>query len=371
VTARRITPSRGRLAALAAACCLALLGFAGSPALAASAKPADTDPLTQLTFTSVGNGYSLDDQNGTAGTGSIIVTDTSPGYDEDWHLGTVAADDSFTLVNNTTGLCIDAGLPNRQQDCDGRSTENWYFQPVAGSATAFMIRQEGVDDCLDVLLGASYSDAWTDGYGCNGTASQQWTIPAAAYQEAWNMAVEHAAATCQDDTSTCTWNATSESAAAPLPTQCVSPVWYNDTSASINWAFEINDTTGWSDAIMVGGSVSLAGSSDTTTGAAPLQEKVGTTLTGTLNGSNTFTYNVSQTLGSTVTIPVPAEQYGWVELAELATQVTGTWTFDVGGFPWTANDTVTVPLVTDSSGGASVYIAKTASSFTSCAASQS
>jgi hypothetical protein len=77
---------------------------------------------------------------------------------------------------------------------------------------------------------------------------------------------------------------------------------------------------------------------------------------------------MSQTLGNTVTIPVPAGEYGWVELAELATQVTGTWTFDVGGFPWTANDTVTVPLTTDSAGGASVYIAETNSTFTSCSA---
>ena len=363
VTARRWSPARRVLAAVLAACCLAL-GLAAAPAFAASQKPQDTNPLSQLTITSVGNGYSLDDQNGTTGTGSIIVTDTSPGYDEDWHLGNVAADDAFTIVNNTTGLCIDAGLPNRQQNCDGRTTENWYFQPVAGSASAFMIRQEGTDNCLDVWYAATYSDAWTDNYSCNGTAAQQWTLPSGAYQSAYNMALEHASDTCTSNTSTCTWNATSQSAAAPLPTQCVSPVWYNDTSAPINWAFTINNTSGWSDALTIGGSLAI----DPSAGIpGTLQAKVGATVT----ASNTITYNVTQTLGNTVTIPVPAADYGWIELAELATQVTGTWTFDVGGFPWTASDTVTVPLTTDSTGGASVYVAKTATAFTSCDAGQS
>ena len=352
--------SRRVLAAVVAASCL-VLGIAASPALAASPKPSDTSPLSALTFTSVSNGFSLDDQNGTLGAGSIIVTDTAPGYDENWSLGDIASDDSFSIVNATTGLCIDAGSwPLRQQDCDGRATENWYFQPVANSAQhAFMIRQEGTDNCLDIVLNAQYSDAWTDSYGCNGQPNQQWTIPAAAYQSAYNMAVTHAASVCEGDSATCTFNATSQAPAAPLPTQCVSPIWYNDTSAPITWAFAITNTTGWTDALALGGSVALSGGA-----SVVMQGKV----TGTLTGTNTITLNISQTLGNTVTIPVPAGDYGWIELAELAEQVTGTWTFDVGGFPWTASDTVTVPLVNDSTGGASVYIAKTATSFTSCAA---
>lgn len=355
--ARRPASSRRVLAAVLAACCV-VLGFAASPAVA-SARAADASPLGQLTITSVSNGYSLDDQNGTAGAGSIIVTDSAPGYDEDWSLGAIAADDSFTIVNDTTGLCIDSGLPNRQENCDDSATEDWYFQPVASSSSAFMIRQEGTDNCLDLLLGAPYSDAWTDTYGCNGTAAQQWTLPTAAYQSAYAMALTHAASVCESDSATCTFNATSQAPAAPLPTQCVSPIWYNDTSAPITWAFTISNTTGWTDALAIGGSLALSGGA-----SVVMQGKV----TGTLTGTNTITLNISQTLGNTVTIPVPAADYGWIELSELAEQVTGMWTFDVGGFPWTANDTVTVPVVTDSTGGASVYIAKTASTFTSCTA---
>ncbi|WP_160330214.1 hypothetical protein [Streptomyces roseifaciens] len=41
-------------------------------------------------------------------------------------------------------------------------------------------------------------------------------------------------------------------------------------------------------------------------------------------------------------------------------------TFDTRGFPWTAEDTVTVPLKDDPSGGATTYIANTSPAFTSC-----
>ncbi|WP_042390304.1 RICIN domain-containing protein [Streptacidiphilus melanogenes] len=371
------TPSAsvGRLIAAALAACCVVLGIVSGPAAAASAKPGDASTLSGLTITSVSNGYDLDDQNGTPGAGSIIVTDTSPGYDESWHIGVPAADSSFTIVDDGTGLCIDAGLPLRQQPCDGRASENWYFQPVAGSSqNAFMIRQQGTSNCLDLLMGAWYSDAWTDSYGCNGTAAQQWTLPAAAHQAAWNLALDHATTACENAPSTCSWTTASQAPAAPLSKQCVSPVWYNNTSAPITWAFQINNTTGWSDTI--GGSMgveldpggSLEGDGG---GPAPVPGGKGTLtlqgkVTASVNGS--VTNSISQTLGNTVTMPVPAGDYGWVALSELATQVTGDWTFDAQGFPWTAPDSITVPLTTDAAGGSSIYVAETNPTFTSCAA---
>jgi hypothetical protein len=340
-----------------AACCVAL-GIAAAPATAAAQRPGDTSALGQVTFTSVSNGRSLDVQNGTASAGSIIVTNAAPGYDESWHVGTGASDSSFTIVNNTTGDCIDAGFPLRQQACDGRASEKWYFEPVAGTAQhAFMIRHEGDSSCLDLLLAAPYNDAWTDSYGCNGTAAQQWTLPAGAYQAAWNMAVDHAAAQCQSDASTCSWTATSQAPAAPLPTVCVSPVWYNATSAPVPWTFSITNMTGWSSTI------GFTLSSSLSAGAAPaLQTMVTTSVTGSA------TVNITQTLGNSLTITVPTAQYGWVALSELATKVTGTWTFDTQGFAWTADDTVTVPLTNDNTGGASIYLAETSPTFTSCSA---
>ncbi|MFI1255414.1 hypothetical protein ACH4U6_16770 [Streptomyces netropsis] len=47
-------------------------------------------------------------------------------------------------------------------------------------------------------------------------------------------------------------------------------------------------------------------------------------------------------------------------------KVTGTWTFDAHGLPWTAEDTITVPLKDDPTGGATMYVANTSPTFTSC-----
>jgi hypothetical protein len=359
--------ARRLLTAAVAACCVALAGAATAsaatiPAAAASGAAASrqvhaTD-LSKLSITSASNGFSLDDQNGTPGAGSIIVTDSAPGYDESWNIGTPASDSSFTIVNATTGECIDAGLPLRQQPCDGRTTENWYFQPVTGSAqNAFMIRQEGTDNCLDLWYAAPYSDAWTDSYSCNGTAAQQWTLPASAYQAALTLAVDHAGTECASDSSTCSWTTASQSTPILLPKQCVSSVWYNATSAPVTWAFSITNTTGWSSTT----GETLASEIDAGSNNV-LQTKITVTVTGSV------TNNLSQALGNTVTMPVPAGDYGWVSLSELATTVTGTWTFDTQGFPWTATDTITVPLTTDAAGGASVYVANTGSTFTSCSA---
>lgn len=77
-------------------------------------------------------------------------------------------------------------------------------------------------------------------------------------------------------------------------------------------------------------------------------------------------WNGSTTVNNQVTVTVPQQQYGWVTLAELAKKVTGTWTFDARGIPWTADDTVTVPLAHDPTGGATLYIANTSKTFTSC-----
>lgn len=371
----KATPARSRrlahraLGVLAAALCVAL-GAAAVPASAATTTSAattgahtavaaaDSTGLDQLTFQSAGNGRYLDDQNGTTGSGSIVVTNSAPGYDENWHIAAGADNSPFTIVNNATNECIDSGLPQRLQPCDGRSTEQWYLEPVANSAQhAFMIRQASGGNCLDVLLNAQYDDAWTDTYGCNGSAAQQWILPSAAYQAAWGLAVDYAAEQCESNTATCSWNATSQSPAAPLPISCVSPIWYNGTSAPVAWTFILNTTTGWADTLTTTLSTAFSGGQ-----AGVLQVRVGTTL------GNAVSMNLSQTLGNSLTIAVPVGYYGWVALSELATEVTGTWTFDAQGFAWTAQDTVTVPLTSDASGASSVYLARTSPTFTSCSA---
>ncbi|MEU8030415.1 RICIN domain-containing protein [Streptomyces sp. NPDC049099] len=344
-----------RTAAAGLAAIAALVGLAAHPASAAPKAGADPAALKDLTLTSLSNGRSLDVQNGNTGDGVFLVTNSAPGHHQKWSANLTGTDGSFTLVNNDTGKCADAGLPLRQQSCDGRTTERWFFQPVTGAPGAFMIRNDRDGKCLDVWYDVQYDDAWTDTYDCNGSRAQQWRLPAAAQDAAVAAAVDHAAARCVKDTSSCSWRTRSQAPAAPLPRKCVSPVWYNGTSAPVPWTFTMNKHTGWTSTLGFTFGTALGAG-----GASPVTAQVSQQITGSVS------QNLVEDLGNSLTVTVPPRQYGWVALSELATKVTGTWTFDVNGYAWTADDTLTVPLRTDDQGGASIYLAQTSDTFTSC-----
>ncbi|MFD5465990.1 RICIN domain-containing protein [Kitasatospora sp. NPDC127059] len=357
--ASRTAPWLRLLAAVLTACCVAL-GLAAAPALAApsTAGTAAACPSPQqcLTIKSLSNGRQLDVQNGNTGDGAYIVTNSAPGYHQSWHLSVDPSDYSFTIVNNDTGKCVDLAFFTpalRQQTCAGQASQRWFFQPVPNADDAFMIRHQGDNTCLDLLLGGNYDDAWTDQYGCNGTANQQWStgFPSAAR----NLAVDHAAKQCEKDTSSCSWAVRSEAPAAPLARSCVSSVWFNNTSDTVQQSFSVTDESGWSNSI----GTSLT---STISGGAP------TALTATITSALSFTneWHGSRSVNNAVVVSVPPQQYGWVTLAEVARKVTGSWTFDTHGFPWTADDTITVPVTSDPNAGPTLYVANTNSTFTSC-----
>ncbi|WP_330334594.1 ricin-type beta-trefoil lectin domain protein [Streptomyces sp. NBC_00536] len=334
-----------------------------SPAVAAPEGSEAATALIQLTFTNVSNGKLLDVQDGSYDDSAPISVNPAPGSATTWRINTgTSLGSGFAIVNNTTGKCMDlttARYQLRQQPCDGRASEQWYFQPIAGSAQkAFRIRQVGDNSCLTVQIPPS-TDNWVYTYRCDNTPYQQWTLPAAVYQTAWNAAVDYAAGRCNKDTATCVWSTTSQTPPFTLPETCVSPIWFNDTSTTIPWEFTLNTSTGWSNSIGVklGGSLAAEG----TIGVAKL------TLTVSAEVSGQTTVDLKQEMGNKLTVSVPPRQYGWVTLSELATKATGTWTFDAQGFPWTADDTITVPLKYDVNGGASIYSARTRATFTNCA----
>ncbi|UNO43334.1 RICIN domain-containing protein [Streptomyces sp. MST-110588] len=345
------------IAAVLTVLCVAL-GLSASPLMTdrAHAEANCGTGLQCVSFTSVSNGRALDVQNGSRDDGAIIVTNTAPGYHQSWRLSVDPSDSSFTIVNNTTGKCVDLSWPAlRQQTCRGQKSQKWYFQPVSGAGPAgqaFMIRNESDNSCLDLLNSAQYDDAWTSKSTCHGRTNQQWTTTAA---EARNLAVDHGAKRCQRDASSCTWATKSEAPAAPLPKVCASAVWYNNTDGPISQAFSVTHTSGWQSSIGTDFKTQLAG------GAMEV-------LQATVASGVSFQqiWQGSKSVNDSVTVSVPTKQYGWVTLSVLAKKVTGTWTFDAYGFPWTAEDTVTVPLKGDPSGGATVYIANTSPNFTSC-----
>ncbi|MFJ8887084.1 RICIN domain-containing protein [Streptomyces sp. NPDC102402] len=336
------------LAALAVV--LGLTAQAGT----ARAGEASASGLAGLTFTSVNSGRNLDLQNGNTGGGVFVVTNAAPGYHQQW-TAEQQADGAVRLVNDASGKCLATGFPLAQQTCAGTAAQRWYFQPVTGAENTFMIRNAGDNKCVDVVLAAQNNDAWTQTYSCNGSKAQQWTIPASATGDAFKAAVDYASKRCQKDAATCSWTKGSQAPAEPLPVQCVSPVWYNGTAASVPWTFSLTTEHGWSSEISVSFESSL-----TVGDPSPVQTKIALTTTGKV------TYSLGETLGNSLEIAVPSGHYGWVALSELATKVTGDWTFDANGYPWKAHDTVTVPLTSDDQGHASVYLAKTGPEFTTC-----
>jgi hypothetical protein len=348
-----------RLIALVLGALCTVLGLTANATAAPVSAPAraaagQIGQYQALTFTSVSNGRALDVQNGNNFDGVYIVTNSAPGYHEAWHLNVDPSDYSFTIVNNDTGKCVDVSWPAlRQETCAGQASQKWYFEPVAGTGQAFMIRHVSDNACLDLMAGAQYNDAWTDSSGCNGNVNQQWTTGTSIT----DLALGHGAAQCQKDTSSCSWAETSEAPAAPLPTVCASSVWYNNTSGPIGQAFSVDNTTGWSDSVS---STINSGLGSGGLSQMAVQVSVGMSV------NVTAIWQGSKTVNNSVSVTVPAKQYGWVTLSELAKKVTGNWTFDAQGFPWTATDTVVVPLASDPSGGATLYVANTAPTFTSC-----
>nr|WP_225953694.1 RICIN domain-containing protein [Kibdelosporangium phytohabitans] len=311
--------------------------------------------LIQLSFTSAGTGERLDVRNSGSFDNGAVVVAPAPGNAQSWRINTGGGDGAFAVVNEKANKCLDGRFNATQlQPCDGRASEKWYFQPVNGSAQkAFMLRHEADGLCLGVK-----SDFMNNKTGvieaCNGTPTQQWVLPEDSYSVAYHSAVDYAAARCAKDRSTCSWSTGTQTPPFLMQATCVSPVWFNGTSTSIPWTFSLNTSTGWKNTIGFSLQAKL------TVGVAPLQAEVSATVHGEVS------LDLKQDLGNSLVVTVPPRMYGWVALSELATKVTGKWTFDTQGFPWTAEDEITVPLKYDTNGGASIYSAKTAATFTSC-----
>ncbi|MBB1256701.1 RICIN domain-containing protein [Streptomyces alkaliterrae] len=310
----------------------------------ATAQTADATEGDAWTFTT-SNGRRLDVQNGNTGDGVFVVANRTPGHHQNWRLIPLGHGE-FQVANTVTGKCLTEAFPLRQQSC-GRAGQEWHFRPVVGKSNTYTLVRRTNDRCLDIVQGAQYSDAWTQVYRCNGTSAQEWTVSASKAPEAKKLATDYYARLCSTNTSTCSWKQTSEGEPEALPRKKASSVWYNDTSEKVSQIFTTIYHSGWSQSFTSGVSASVGVS-------VPMQAMISAQLSGTV------TYQSNETEINGVVVVVPPKQYGWVDFAAVAKQVTGTWTFDKGGFPWTSEGTVTVPVV-DSSAGSTMYIAHTGS----------
>ncbi|MDH6145746.1 MULTISPECIES: RICIN domain-containing protein [Kitasatospora] len=313
------------------------------PALATTPAAAATDSYTFTNTNGTLNATGNDDGN------QISVTPQGTNY-TGFRLIKLGDPGQFEIANTSSGKCIYASSFATQKSC-GQDGEQWHFRPVDGKPNSFgLVRRDtntGAEYCLDNAGGLHLWGILANPNPCNGSPSQEWTIPASKAAEARSLALDYYADLCSKQTSTCSWTETSEGQPQALPRVQASSVWYNDTSDKITQVFTTIYHSGWSQSLSSGLSTSVGVS-------VPVQAMISAQLTATT------TYQSDSTTINGVVVTVPAKNYGWVDFAAVGKQVTGTWTFDTDHQPWTTDATVTVPVV-NSPAGSTMYVAHTSS----------
>ncbi|SDS64918.1 hypothetical protein SAMN05216371_0342 [Streptomyces sp. TLI_053] len=344
-----LTKAAKLLTAPAVALCLSAPVLAATPA---TATPAAT-PAGAAAVAGATDAYTFTNPDGTlnaTGTGDgnqISVTPDGANF-TGWRLIRLGEPGAFNIASTSSGKCVYASQPAVQQSC-GKDGEQWHFRPVDGKPNAFgIVRRDdtsGTEYCMDNRGGLHLWGILAQPNVCNGSAGQEWTVPASKAAEARSLALDYYADLCSRKTSTCSWTQRSEGQPEPLPRVKASSVWYNDTADKVSQVFTTVYHSGWSQ--------SLSASVGTSFGVSvPFQAMVSAQLT------SGVTYSSDSTTINGVVVTVPARNYGWVDFAAVGKKVTGTWTFDTDNQPWTTDATVTVPVV-DSPAGTTMYVAHT------------
>ncbi|MFF8268349.1 RICIN domain-containing protein [Streptomyces sp. NPDC016562] len=333
---------------IAPALALGLLSpvLAAAPAGAATAGAATAEAATSDPYTFTNTDGTLN-ATGNSDGNQISVTPDGTNYKE-WRLIKLSAPGQFNIASTASGKCIYATQPATQKSC-GQDGQQWHFRPVDGKPNTFGITRRddstGTEYCMDNRGGLHLWGILAQPNVCNGSASQQWTIPASKAAEARSLALDYYADLCARRTSTCSWTQRSEGPPEALPRVKASSVWFNDTSDKVSQVFTTIYHSGWTQ--------SFSSSVGTSFGVSvPVQAMVSAQLTAGV------TYTSDSTTVNGVIVTVPAKNYGWVDFAAVAKKVTGTWTFNTDNQPWTTEATVTVPVV-NSTAGSTMYVAHT------------
>ncbi|MGW0364412.1 RICIN domain-containing protein [Streptomyces sp. NPDC002990] len=333
-----------RAARLLTAPVLALAVIAPALALAATPAAAATDAYTFTNKNGTLNATGNNDGN------QISVTPDGTNY-TNWRLIKLSAPGTFNIANTSSGKCIYATQPATQQSC-GKDGEQWHFRPVDGKPNTFgIVRRDdssGIEYCMDNRGGLHLWGILAQPNACNGSASQEWTVPASKAAEAKSLALDYYADLCSKKTSTCSWTEKSEGQPELLPRQIASSVWYNGTDSTMKQIFTTIYHSGWAQSFSAGVSTSVGVS-------VPVQAMISSQL------ATTQTYTSDETTINGIAVDVPSKNYAWVDFAAVGKKVTGTWTFDTDNQPWTTDATVTVPVV-NSTAGSTMYIARTSAS---------
>ncbi|MFE4856872.1 hypothetical protein [Streptomyces sp. NPDC056670] len=313
------------------------------PVLAVTATPAAA-AADDYTFT---NSDGTLNATGTGDGNQISVTPDGTNF-KNWRLIKLNDPGTFNMASTSSGKCVYASQPATQQSC-GKPGEEWHFRPVDGKPNTFGIARRddssGTEYCMDNRGGLHLWGILAQPNICNGSASQEWTVPASKAAEARQLGLDYYADLCSKKTSTCSWTEKSEGQPEVLPRQPASSVWFNDTSGTMKQVFTTIYHSGWAQSFSAGLSTSVGVS-------VPVQAMISSQLTATQ------TYTSDSTTVNGIAIDVPSKNYGWVDFAAVGKKVTGTWTFNTDNQPWTADATVTVPVI-NSTAGSTMYVAHT------------
>ncbi|MFD7417632.1 ricin-type beta-trefoil lectin domain protein, partial [Kitasatospora purpeofusca] len=282
------------------------------------------------------------------------LTMQNKGEGTTWQLRPDRTDGTFGIVNRAFGKCLEVRGSSDEAwnfvyaaDCQVKPEQKWYFHPNGGG---FMIRAVSSGRCLAPWEGDLRAGYPIGATACGAVASQRWAFGWNTAPSPRDFALAYAAKKCEAAPTSCSWDMKSEAPAAPVPAECVSVPWYNNTSTPSTHTYSVLKTSGWSNEL--GSSFESAFESGS---AASLISKVTVKLTVSFK----TVWSGSESVNNQVTYSVPPGQYGWVTLNKIARRVTGVWTFSAAELPWTANDTVSVPIVHDPSGQSTVYALNT------------
>ncbi|MFG3281561.1 RICIN domain-containing protein [Streptomyces sp. NPDC048111] len=323
------------------------LFLSGALLAAAPAAGAVTPAAAGADVYTFSNGDGTLNATGNNDGNQISVTPDGTNY-TGFRLIRLGAPGTFNIASTSSGKCIYASQPAQQQSC-GKDGEQWHFRPVDGKPNTFGITRRddssGLEYCMDNRGGLHLWGILAQPNPCNGSASQQWTIPASKAAEAASLALDYYSDLCSKKTSTCSWTQKSEGPPQALPSQPASSVWYNDTSGPMKQIFTTIYHSGWEQSFSAGVSTSVGVTSQ-------IQAMISNQLTATQ------TYQSDETTVNGIAIDVPAKNYGWVDFAAIGKKVTGTWTFNTDNQPWTTDASVTVPVI-NSAAGSTMYVART------------
>ncbi|MCY9783632.1 RICIN domain-containing protein [Nocardiopsis sp. EMB25] len=305
--------------------------------------------------------FQISPSNGDPGTEMIL-------YDTDTHRQKYTflanRDGTFSIVNQDTGLCVDARMGTKSDrlyldHCDDSESQDWYLQPttatVSGQQTdRWRLRHASDDKCVNIYREHFGNFAHVGLYDCHSPTqlNDSWVLETApdadlTHERRMELAT-HRALWMWDDRSGVIRDAKfrvgSDAPAKPSDPEIVSQVWRNGTSQETSHEFSWTHTTSYTNT--VGGSLSLS----TTIGtgeASPVQASV----TVGIEVHYDRQWGEETAVSDSVTYPIRSGETGWVARAQLMKTVNGTWDITTDrGDSWVGSGIATVPAKDNTDG---------------------